>query len=297
MNIRNIDRILLFCEDGAGRVLTLEELRTKYGLEPDGTNFYYGLNSANLATYTQTGKAFNASHRAFFDALIASTKASASDGKTLVLGLEPLEAPSPYAFIESHLNLVRQLATDLAGAQNTVRESGKRLTVAIRFGSEMNDRAQVQGGNPTGFRSAFAAVRQVFAEVAPSILFSFSPGIRADLPEADIGAYWPGDALVDIIGGTWYVGAPAQRAASFANLRAYLLHRTGAGKPFAFSEVGGHGPDDAGNDAVLEDMLHELESMQIQNVSFKYATLFLQGVWGTDATLAFLRPPDGPNLA
>jgi|GEM_PF-5804846 len=44
----------------------------------------------------------------------------------------------------------------------------------------------------------------------------------------------------------------------------------------------------AGSDAVLEDMIHELEALQLQNVSFRYATIFLQGVWGVDATLGFI---------
>lgn len=44
MNIGNIDRILLFAKDLKGQILTLEQLRSKYGFEPDGTNFYYGLN-------------------------------------------------------------------------------------------------------------------------------------------------------------------------------------------------------------------------------------------------------------
>lgn len=131
-----------------------------------------------------------------------------------------------------------------------------------------------------------------------SILFSFSPAIRADLAEEAIGAFWPGDEFVDVIGGTWYVGGPAQRATSFANMRAYVLHRVGAAKPFAFSEVGGHGPNNVGNDAMLQDMLHEIESMQLHGVSFQYATLFLESVWGVDATLAFMRPPGAPvNLA
>jgi hypothetical protein len=35
-------------------------------------------------------------------------------------------------------------------------------------------------------------------------------------------------------------------------------------------------------------MLHEIEALQLQNISFKYVTLFLASKWGADATLAFL---------
>lgn len=294
MNIGNIDRILLFAKDLKRQILTLEQLRSKYGFEPDGTNFYYGLNQANLDTLLTTGSALNSTHRSFLDALSASTKASMSEEKTLVLGLEPLETLRPYAFIAENIRLSHQLALDLADVQQEVRAAGKRLNVVVRYASEMNDRAQVQGGNPVGYRSTFAQVRQAFSEAAPSILFSFSPATRADLAEEAIGAFWPADEFVDIIGGTWYVGGPNQRATSFANMHAYVLHRVGAAKPFAFSEVGGHGPSKSGNDAMLQDMLHEIESLQLRGVSFKYATLFLEGVWGVDATLAFLRPSAPP---
>ena len=79
-------------------------------------------------------------------------------------------------------------------------------------------------------------------------------------------------------------------------MRRYFLHRLGAGKPFALSEVGGYGPGNRGNDAALQTMLHDIEALQLQNVTFKCATFFLEGVWGADAKLAFLQT-NAPHVA
>jgi hypothetical protein len=300
MQISNIDRLLIFREEASGAVLTLEELQAKYGIDPDGTNFYYGINSVNLGAYNASvaagdPTAINDTDRTFFAALLASVQASSDDEKTLVLGLEPDEAPAagapadPYGFVSANGNLLTQLAQDLNGIQVQARQANKRLNIIIRYASEMNDGGQIQGNNPAQYIATFQQVREIFRPLAPSVLFSFSPALRADLPEADITQYWPGDDVVDVIGGTWYIGAPEQRDASVANMRAYFLHRVGANRPFAISEVGGHGAAGLGNDAVLQDMFHEMEALQLQSVSFTYVTIFLQGVWGTDATLAFLQ--------
>jgi hypothetical protein len=296
MKLKNIDRVLLFREDGNGRVLSLEELRAKYGLDPDGTNFYYGINQANVDSFAQSNKrtALNPTHQAFLAALQASLIASADDEKTLMLGLEPSQAPDPYGFANAHMDLVQQLAVDLNEVQTRARAAGKRLNISLRYASEMNT-DPTYGHKPAEFKTTFVAIRHMFAEHAPGVLFSFSPGLRADLPEELIGQYWPGDQYVDVIGATWYIGAPAQRAPSVANMRAYFLHRLGTGKAFALSEVGGcdtvsdNPPKGKDNDAVVQEMLHELEALQLQNVSFKYVTIFLESKWGDDATLAFLR--------
>jgi hypothetical protein len=293
MPIKNVDRLNLFREDAAGHVSTLEQLQQQYGIDPAGTNFYFGINDLNLQNFNATGTALNPTDQDFFDKLQASLAASADAEKTLQLGVEPPETSNPYAFVTANLDMVRQLAADLAGEQGKARANGKTLSIAVRYASEMNDGGQSQGNDPVGYKTTFAQVRQAFAENAPSIPLSFAPALRADLPEALIGQYWPGDDLVDIIGGTWYVGSPAQRAASFGNMRAYFLHRTGAGKPFALSEMGGCETNAAGqgtnNDAVLEQMVGELEALQSQGVSFTYVTIFLASKWGADATLRFLR--------
>ena len=295
MKLRNVDRVLVFRKDLKGRVLSLEELQAQYHIEPDGTNFYYGINQANVDSFAQSKKttALNPTHQAFLAALQRSLAASSDDEKTLMLGLEPLEKPDPYGFANAHMDLVQQLAIDLDAAQAQAKTGGKRLNISLRYASEMNT-DPTYGHKPAQFKTTFIQIRHVFAEHAPGVLFSFSPGLRSDLPEALISQYWPGDQYVDIIGGTWYIGAPAQRGPSTANMKAYFLHRVGTGKAFALSEVGGcntvggKNPNNKDNDAVLQEMLHELESLQLQNVSFKYITIFLESKWGDDATLAFL---------
>jgi hypothetical protein len=291
MQIKNINRLLLFFEDKAGHTDTLEQLQTKYGVDPDGTNFYYGINAVNVDNFAARGTALNPTHEAFYNTLLTSLQESPDDEKTLMLGVEPPSdgTPQPYAYVTAHMDLVAQLAADLAKVQARAGAMGKRLNIVVRYASEMNDTHQSQGGNPSAFKSTYVPVRHAFANAAPSILFSFSPALRADLAEALIAQYWPGDEVVDVIGGTWYIGAPGQRAASIANMRAYFIHRLGTGKSFALSEMGGCNAAGAGNDPVLEDMFHQLEALQLQNVSFKYVTVFLASKWGTDATLRFLR--------
>lgn len=289
MQLKNIDRLLLFREAPDGHVLTLDELRGQYTIDPDGTNFYYGINQQNANDSAGTSSALNPTHRAFLNSFLASLTASADDEKTLVLGLEPPNQDKPYAFVASNLDLVERLAGDLSNFQEQARNQGKRLNISVRYASEMNDGGQTQGHDPAAYRSTFVQVRQIFSKAAPSILFAFSPALRADLPEELIGQYWPGDAYVDVVGGTWYIGSSAQSPASLANMRAYFLHRVVAGKAFAIDELGGCNAAGAGNDVMLQQMLHDIEALQLQAVTFRYVTIFLQGKWGSDATLAFLK--------
>ena len=293
MQLKNIDRILLFRTDSGGSVLTLEALQTQYGIDADGTNFYYGLGQ-NLANFGRTGLALSANHNVFFDAVLSSLVASKDDEKTVVLGLEPPDKDS-YTFVSANQPLVTQLATELAAIQARALAGGKRLNIVIRYTSEMNAGDTKGWQDPAGYKTTFVQSRSAFAKAAPSILFSFSPALRADIDESQIAQYWPGDQYVDVIGGTWYIGRDAQRAASIATMRAYFLHRVGSGKPLALSELGGCNPGPSphkgvDNDKQLQGMFHELEALQLQNISFKYVTIFLDDKWGTDAALAFLRP-------
>jgi hypothetical protein len=48
MKLENINRVLLLNETPGGRVLTLEQLRTRYGIDSDGTNLYNGIVQANV---------------------------------------------------------------------------------------------------------------------------------------------------------------------------------------------------------------------------------------------------------
>jgi hypothetical protein len=174
----------------------------------------------------------------------------------------------------------------------------KRLNVVVRYASEMND-AGGHGyrGDPRAFAASFIAVRRVFAELAPRVLFSFSPALRADLDVAKTPDYWPGDEHVDIVGATWYVHGEKQRVRGMQHVRDYFLGSLARCKPFAVDEFGGAlGEFDEGiyrnNDVMLEAMLHELEALALQNVTFKYGTIFLDdGKYGVDATLRFLQPP------
>lgn len=84
MQLNNVTRLLLFAEAAGGQVLTLEQLAAKYGLEPAGTNFYYGINQANVDDSGGTSSALNPTHRAFFDAFLTSLKASSDPEKTVM---------------------------------------------------------------------------------------------------------------------------------------------------------------------------------------------------------------------
>lgn len=303
MRIQNIDRLLIFPH---GTSLRLQDIQATFGIDPDGTNYYYGFNQENV-DQTEANKnadkpsALNYSHRAFLDSLLTSTIASADDEKTLVLGVEPPTEEhqqgygTPYAFVMSHPDVTSLLASDLAGYQKRARAAGKRLNVVIRYASEMNGGSKPHAKDyngmydPAGFKKSFVQVRQAFLNNAPDVLFSFSPAMRADIDEASISEFWPGDEYVDVIGGTWYIAKPQQRTASIACMRSYFLHRAGNGKPFAFDEFGGCDANDSHNDAILQDMLHEIESMQMKNISFLYATVFLGEKYGNDATLSFIK--------
>lgn len=288
MKIANIDRLMIFREDKNGHVLSIDELQARYGVRPAGTDFYYGINQENVDESSGTTNAFDATDRDFFQGIVDALKRSSDDEVTIVLGLEPLDDKEPFGFVTANLNLVERLASQLDGFQKQARAGGKRLNLIVRYASEMNSGDNSWGLKPMSFKSTYVQVRSIFSHAAPGIMFSFSPALRADRDESLITSYWPGDQYVDIIGGTWYIGKPEQHAASVAMMRSYFMHRVGVGKPFGLSEIGGLGPRKSGNDVVLESMLHEIEAIQLAGVSFKYATIYLKGIWGTDATLKFL---------
>ncbi|GEM_PF-2442532 len=285
MNPQNIDRLLVF-QTAGGNVLTLQALRRRYGLAPAGTNFYYGINQENCDLFATTGSPLNPTHVSFFDGIMASLRTGTADEVTVVLGVEPPSTATTYnyAFVSAHTNVVRALAAALAGMQAQAAAENKRLAISIRYASEMNDR-----GEPEQFKASFAEVRQIFRDAAPGTLFSFSPAIRADVDISKIPEYWPGNDLVDIIGGTWYIHGQVQQAKSTANLRDYVLHSAGADKPFALDEVGGANAAATNNDEMLQFMLHQMAALSAQHVAFQYATIFLASdLWGKQATLAFL---------
>lgn len=113
MKLQNIDRILLFRTEG-GTELTLDAMQTKYGFDPDGCNFYYGLVPSNIANFTSTGNALIPSHRAFFNAVLASLTKSPDDEKTVVLGFEPPDA-DPYGVVSANLPLNQRIGERVSG--------------------------------------------------------------------------------------------------------------------------------------------------------------------------------------
>lgn len=293
MKLQNIKRLLLFREDANGHVLTMDELKQRYKIDAAGTNFYFGIDKGTAADASGGSLwALNPTHREFFDKLLASLKSSPSDEYTLSVGLEPREKKDPFGFVMANLDLVEHLAKDLSKMQQQARGFNKRLAIIVRYASEMNvlDENNPYGSrDPSGFKKTFVPVRMAFKEQAPDILFSFSPALRADVDGSQISKFWPGDEYVDIIGGTWYIGAASDQSTAVALLRSYLTDLIPKGKPFGLSEVGGTKGTTGGNDAMLQSMLHEIEALEMRHISFKYATIFLSEKWGKTATLAFLQ--------
>lgn len=294
MRIRNIERVLVYREVN-GDVFTLEKIAREYPVDPAGTLHYYGLGAENVRHFHQTGSALNDSHRKVLNDLLASLRASDRDEMTYLFVLSPYEPKEPFEFVAANMDVVRALALELQGYQAAARAHAKRLNVVVRYASEMNDAGvRPYQGFPVAFVASYIAVRRAFAEHAPRVLFSFSPALRADLSVPDIADYWPGDEYVDIVGATWYVHGEKQRVLGMQHVRDYFLGSISLGKPFAVDEFGGAlGEYDEDmyrdNDVMLEAMLHELEALALQNVSFKYGTIFLDDrKYGGDATLRFL---------
>lgn len=291
----NVEHLLVFRKNG-DQILSPQDLQNKYKFEPDGTNQYYAINAANVSGFEQseTHSALNPTQRGAFDDLLSRLIDGPAARKTIVLGLEPdtfrrnNRKEYLYDAAVAHPDLLAKLATELAEMQAEAKDAGKRFDIIIRYASEMNDTALPLADRANAYKSTFATIRRIFAEKAPGVLFSFSPALRADLPEPAITQFWPGNALVDVIAGTWYIGAPSQRTAAIKNMTNYFLHRKGAGKPFALSEVGGCNANGAGNDAVLKDMFGQLGALAKQGVSFSYVTIFVEAKYGTDATLRFI---------
>jgi hypothetical protein len=297
-------RLLYFAKDGSD-VLPPHRFRERYGLEPDGVNFYYGLNPAAGDRFKKGGPTLSDQHRRFFDMLVRAALASPRPGFTLNLGLWPFEAADPYGTVERNLPVVRKLAEELRACQDSARHHGKRLEVVVRYASEMNDPhkpSQPWGRPHQPWNAAFAApyrrtlplVRGIFREAAPAIRFAFSPALRADITGQRyemIREFWPGDEWIDIVSCTWYVGQAAHVETAAAVLSRYVREFAPKGKPFGIDELGGaDGP--RGNDAVLQRMFTALSDMRVgeRAVRWDYATLFLHGGrWNADATLAFLR--------
>jgi len=69
MPVANVDQILQFCKR-EGQLLSLPEFEADYGFEPDGANFYYGINSDTVQRFQMEGAALNQTHQAFLERLL-----------------------------------------------------------------------------------------------------------------------------------------------------------------------------------------------------------------------------------
>jgi hypothetical protein len=317
MELRDaVKNLLYFAKDG-NDVLPPAKVLEKYEIEPAGVNFYYGLNADALAQMQANGTALRENHLAFFKMLreslllIEMERKVESERKTFLLnlGLWPFEPGMPYQFVEEHPELVVKVAEDLQAQRMLfAAETNKQLDIVVRYASEMND--PMKPGQPWGrpfgfwdpaharpFRDTFQNVRRIFRKVAPEVRFAFSPAIRSDITGDRydlISDFWPGDEGVDLISCTWYAGQAAHVTGAAAALERYFKEMQRYGRPFALDEMGGI-DGMTGNDAVLEQMFKAL--VQIGEripaaASLEYATMFLHGKWGTDATLKFLREVD-----
>jgi hypothetical protein len=297
MRIRNIRRVLVW-RTFRGLVSTMENVAHEYPIVPAGTLDYYDVADENVSAFRDSIKkadvdALNPKHRVVLNDLMRSLLAGDLDEMTYLFVLSPNHART-YAYVAENMDLVERLAIELDGFQRAARAAGKRLNVIVRYASEMNSGTWPYAGDPTAFKRSFGKVREAFRARAPHVLFSFSPGLRADVDVAEISRYWPGNEFVDVIGATWYVHGENQRERGMAIVRKYFLDRLPAGKPFALDEFGGalgEYEDNVyrNNDVMLQAMLHELESLELQGVTFKYGTIFLDDKkYGVDATLGFL---------
>jgi hypothetical protein len=298
MQISNVDRVLVF-RLSQGHVFTQAEIEENYPIVPDGSMNYFGVEDANLANL-KNGTAMSHDLHAFMQDILDTLKVAEADEKIVILGVEPSAPGNPYEYVSTNIKLMRQLAADVKGYQSQAMAAGKKLTVVMRYASEMNGNGEVYSGlkYQDAFKNSFVEVRNAVKAVAPDVLFSFSPMINSDIHEDAIHGYWPGDDNVDIIGGTWYVhGDDPKPQQSTDNMIAYYAHRAGLGIPLAIDEFGGAlGSGDVyhDNDAVLPKMLDAIAGLKEQHqVSFRYGLIFLDDhKYGVDATLNFLSPAE-----
>ncbi len=75
------------------------------------------------------------------------------------------------------------------------------LPIYLRFAGEMNGAWTPYHGDPEGYRRMFAAMAGVVHAEAPNVATVWCPN---DVPEAEIGRYFPGDDAVDWVGVNFY---------------------------------------------------------------------------------------------
>lgn len=289
MRYQNVANILLWDKE-QNIPSTLDELESRFGFSPAGTDYFFGVIQDALDRLQSHKPVLLEEHQQFYTSALNYLLQSDLPELTLVIGVQPDHLPDGFAFVAQHPELITALARELAAYQAEASRAGKALRLVIRYASEMNDVgfSGPYNGRPAAYRESIRLVRQLFREAAPDILFSFSPALRADLlgKTPAIAEYWPGDGVCDVIGGTWYIRGD-QFTDSVAFMKQYFQGRTfGLDIPCALDEIGGC-TNNANNDAMLIRMFDELDQL---GFPFEYATIYLEIEWGEDATLQFLLP-------
>ncbi|MGA8574860.1 MAG: hypothetical protein WB609_04120 [Candidatus Cybelea sp.] len=282
-------------------ILNMREWRQAYTILPVGTLTYYGIVEQNVDYFRLTGRALQPKHRSVITDLLGALYDGYATELTFQIVVEPIQNPDRYDYVLQHLDLVAQIATELSGYRREAELLGKRLSVVVRFGSEMNDIEGTAGTtNAAAFVRAYRAVRELFSQILPRAPFPFSPALRADLEVAPIAAYWPGTDCVDLVGATWYVHGEDQRDASFSRMREYFETFGRYDLPRSLDEFGGaegSGSCYLDNDCMLRKMFAHIESLAAEGMRFTYGTIFLDAQkYGVDAALRFLAErPDGQD--
>lgn len=289
----NIENLMAYRQETT-HGLSVMELQRRFHVTPTGTLTYYGVVEENVRYFNQTGRALQPKHRSVVDDLLSALYVGYADELTFQLVLEPIQAPDGYSFVTDHMQLIEQVAKELAQYDLEASQRKKRLGIIVRFGSEMNDTDGTAGTtNPDEFISAYCIVRDAFRDLCPRAFFPFSPALRADLNVSLIPQYWPGRGYVDLVGATWYVHGDHQVNLSFANMAAYFEDFMHYGLPFSLDEFGGALGSSINyfdNDIMLTKMFGQILSMRAKGIEFQYATVFLDDAkYGVDATLYFLR--------
>ena len=266
---------------------TLPALAANYGFVPDGTDYFFGADQAAADRVKAGRPALLPDHLRFYQGALNYLLQQSLSELTVIVGVQPQQEPNGFLTVAQNPELITALATELHAYQTQARDQGKTLRFVVRYASEMNDVGSPGPYNarPAAYIQSIQLVRELFRVVAPEILFSFSPAIRADLlgKTPPISDYWPGDEVIDVLAGTWYVRGD-QFTKSVALMKQYFT-AFGPGRTCGLDEIGG-AIGTTHNDEMLQRMFAELANLPL---SFAYATIYLERDWGTDATLTFLR--------
>jgi beta-mannanase len=138
------------------------------------------------------------------------------------------------------------LADILSGSQDALIRDRARGAAALgfpiflRWAHEMNGDWYAWGRQPTAYVSAWRRIHTIFRqEGATNVAWVWAPS----LPQGNWDAYYPGDDVVDWIGGDSYNWGTCRDASGgwrgfTAMFKDYHDHYSGKGKPMMLTEVG-----------------------------------------------------------